>query len=55
MKTSKTFAFRLASRDNSPKKQWKAREGGAVAGCTAVIHLNYRYQTSIGNDNGIYC
>lgn len=49
----KSFAFQLASKqkaDNS--KQWKIRDGIAVAGCTGP---NERYSTFRSYDGGVYC
>jgi hypothetical protein len=57
MKTSQTFAFRLAKRDVLPTAQWKAREGAAVAGCSGPDGFgNYRSESTSGRpDAGVYC
>lgn len=56
MKNNKTFAFKLAQKNqvaNKDKKtQWKAREGVAVAGCTTSNSFPYEPRFS---DNGIWC
>lgn len=54
-KHSSTFAFRLAERTPQGKGQWAARKGQAVAGCTEVIHFNYRYGKVGSPDSGVYC
>ena len=56
---SKLFAFKLAEKKmpapaSSP---WKARDGVAVAGCSAVgVHDQYRDSSKLKpNDSGQYC
>jgi hypothetical protein len=58
--TAKTFAFRLANRDDAPRAPWKARKGAALAqvssGCSKVNLGNYRYTAVNGTpDAGYYC
>lgn len=55
MKNNKTFAFKLAQKNQvanqDKKKQWKAREGVAIAGCTR----NKLLGDVTYSDGGIYC
>ena len=58
---TRTFAFRLAERDNAApadaaQAPWAIRDGVAVAGCTDPTRQgDYRYSTTLGRDNGVYC
>jgi len=56
----KVFAFKLAEKKEKQEKaapaKWQAREGVSVAGCTDPTGVgDYRYSTSYGRDNGIWC
>lgn len=56
----KVFAFKLAEKKDKKEKvesaKWQAREGVSLAGCTdPTADGNYRYSTSRGVDNGVYC
>ncbi len=65
MKTNntKSFAFQLASKkDNAAgnDKKWQARDGIAVAGCTAVPGYEFREAINysghfLGRDKGYFC
>jgi hypothetical protein len=46
----KTFAFKLADKTPKGAGKWKARDGVALAGCTEVVHMNYRE-----SDTGVFC
>lgn len=56
---SKLFAFKLAEKKApaTPSAQWTARDGVAVAGCSAVgVHDQYRDSSKLKpNDSGQYC
>lgn len=59
MDTQRTpFAFRLAdARDTaSEQSEWTMRDDVAVAGCTDPTKQgDYRYNTTFGRDNGVWC
>ncbi|HMG46082.1 MAG TPA: hypothetical protein VK614_01290 [Allosphingosinicella sp.] len=46
----KTFAFKLAARSPKDTGKWTARDGVALAGCSEVVHMNYRE-----GDNSTFC
>lgn len=59
MDTQRTpFAFRLAdARDTADKQaEWTMRDDVAAAGCTDPTKQgDFRYSTTLGRDNGVYC
>jgi len=56
----KSFAFRLAEKNESASGKWQARDGVALAGCTEAALGNYR-DNIYGNgrpapeDGGLFC
>ena len=56
---TRLFAFKLAKKKTAvtPPAQWTARDGVAVAGCSAVgVHDQYRDSSKLKpNDSGQYC
>lgn len=56
---SESFIFKLAEKEGGRKKQWKAREGVAVAGCTMTQFWWGREPTwdfeDPGGDGGVFC
>jgi hypothetical protein len=50
----KTFAFKLADKTPKGPGKWQARDGVALAGCTEIIHMNYR-ELKPNGDTGVFC
>ncbi len=62
MKEKKTFAFKVAQKNQikteSKNKQWKAREGISVAGCSGSVvfpDLEFALTDSWGRDLNMFC